>query len=352
MKTKKIIASTCCSKRSATTLAEKGAISRRFGMMTGKRLSASVILLLFVFIIASSCPVWAQSPSRLDLDPRRVLWSELSFGAQGTMVDVAIDIRLAPFPSAEFEAIWRTFPQAIPLPSLGQDVYNLEVNRVIDYIFSPAVRLWNQVLFNANQAQSLYRVRLRRGKDDIERAYWFSGEGVHRLRRIPKTKGETSLDPAKWTDVSTSFYPYHVTPLACPQVVDPVLIIYLVSTAPLNQEGEVLTLCVFGKQQLHQVRLGYPRMENLEVDYTVNSGEGRVHKKGRVNGLKITVESEPMVSDKKDAENFSFLGMQDDIAIHIDPQLRIPLQVSGKIPTVGKVTLKLREVKMQERPSR
>jgi hypothetical protein len=329
-------------------LAEKGAISRRFGMMTGRRLSATVILLFFVFTVDSSCPVWAQSLSRLDLDPHRVLWSELSFGAKGTMVDVAIDIRLTPFPTAAFQAIWRTYPQPIPLPSLGQEVYNLEVNRVIDYIFSRPVRLWNQVLFNANQAQSLYRVRLRRGEDDIERAYWFSGEGVHRLRRMPKTKSETSLDPAKWTEVSTSFYPYGVTPLACPQVVDPVLIIYLVSAAPINREGEVLTLCVFGKQQLHQVRLGYQRMENLEVDYSVNSREGKVHKKGTVDGLKITVESELMVSDKKDAENFSFLGMQDDLAIHIDPQLRIPLQVSGKILTVGKVTLRLREVKMKE----
>jgi hypothetical protein len=317
-------------------------------MKTWKSLSAGLILLFFVFLLHPTCPVWAQSLSRFNLDPHRVLWSELSFGAKGTLVDVAIDLRLAPFPTAEFETIWRTYPQPIPLPSPGQEVYNLEVNRVIDHIFSRPVRLWNQVLFNANQANSLYRVRLRRGKDDIERAYWFCGEGVHRLRRMPKTKGETSLDPAKWTDVSTSFYPYDVTPLECPQVVDPMLIIYLVSAAPINQEGEILTLCVFGKQQLHQVRLGYHRMENLEVDYSVNSGEGRVHKKGRVDGLKITVESEPMVSDKKDAENFSFLGMQDDIAIHIDPHLRIPLQVRGKIPTVGNVTLKLREVKMKE----
>jgi len=263
-------------------------------------------------------------------------------------VDVAVDIRLAPFSTAEFESIWQTYPQSIPLPSTGQQVYNLEVNRVIDYMFSRAVKLWNQVLFDPYQANSLYRVRLRRGKDDIKRAYWFSGEGVHRLRRMPKTKGETSLDPAKWTDVSTSFYPYDLNRLECPQVVDPMLLIYLVSAAAIEKDGEVLSLCVFGKQQLHQVRLRVEGLQTLEVDYSVRSGEGKVEKMGKVDGLRVTLETEPLVSNKKNAENFSFLGMHEDIAIHIDPELRTPLQVSGKIPTVGAVTLKLSEVKMKD----
>ena len=316
-------------------------------MKTGKRLSASVILFFLVFLIHSNCPVWAQSFSRLNLDPHRVIWSDLSFRAGRTVVDVAIDIRLSPFPAAEFESIWQTYPQSIPLPSVGQEVYNLEVNRVIDHIFSRAVKLSNQVLFNANQAISLYRVRLRRGKDDIERAYWFTGEGVHRLRTMPKTKGETSLDPTKWTDVKTSFYPYDLTRLECPQVVDPMLLIYLVSAAPINKDGEVLSLCVFGKQQLHQVRLRVDGLQTLEVDYAEKAGEGEVGKKGKVDGLRVTLESEPMARDKDNAENFSFLGMHEDIAIYIDPELRIPLQVSGKIPTVGAVTLKLSEVKMK-----
>ena len=317
-------------------------------MKFAKWLSISAALMSLVFASHASCLVWAQPFSRLNLQPDQVLWSDLSFRAKRTVVDVAIDIRLAPFSTAEFESIWRTYPQSIPLPSMGQQVYSLEVNRVIDYIFSRAVKLWNQVLFDPNRANSLYRVRLRRGKDDIKRAYWFSGEGVHRLRRLPENKGEASLDPAKWTAVKTSFYPYDLTRLECPQVVDPMLIIYLVSTAPMEKEGEVLSLCVFGKQQLHQVRLRVEGLQTLEVDYSVNSGEGKVEIKGKVDGLRVTLEAEPLVSDKKNAENFSFLGMHEDIAIHIDPELRTPLQVSGKIPTVGAVTLKLREVRMKD----
>lgn len=316
-------------------------------MKFARWLSVSVALMSFVLSIHASGLVWAQSFSRLNLQPNRVLWSDLYFSAKRTVVDVAIDIRLCPFSTAEFESIWQTYPQSIPLPSMRKKIYNLEVNRVIDHIFSRAVKLWNQVLFDPYQANSLYRVRVRRGKDDIKRAYWFSGEGVHRLRRMPNTKGETTLDPEKWTAVKTSFYPYDLNRLECSQVLDSTLLIYLVSAAPIEKEGEVLSLCVFGKQQLHQVRLQVEGLQTLEVDYSVRSGEGKVSKKGKVDGVRVTLESEPLVSDKKDAENFSFLGMHEDIAIHLDPELRIPLQVSGKIPTVGAVTLKLSEVKMK-----
>jgi hypothetical protein len=319
-------------------------------MKTGRRWSANVVLLALVFLIQSSCPVWAQSFTPLNLESKGVPWSDLSFRAKSTVVDVDIDIRLAPFSRAAFESIWRSYPQSIPLPTVGQEIYNLEVDRVIDHIFTRAVRLWNQVLFDPRQSNSLYRVRLRRGKDDIKRAYWFSGEGVHRLRRMPEAKDEASLDPAKWTDVKTSFYPYELNRLECSQVVDPMLLIYVLSAAPIDGEGEVLSLCVFGKQQLHQVRLRYQGLEALEVDYSVKSEEGTVRKQGTVDGRKVTVESEPLVRDKKNAENFSFFGMHEDIAIHVDPELRIPLQVSGKIPTVGLVTLKLSEVKMKKEP--
>jgi hypothetical protein len=317
-------------------------------MKTGTRLWTNLILLCFVFVMYSRCPAWAQSFQPLKLEPSRVLWSDLSYRAGKVVVDVKVDIRLAPFSTPEFESIWQTYPQRIPLPTVCQRVYSLEVNRVVDYIFSRAVRLWNQVLFDPQKADSFYRVRLRRGKDDIERTYWFSGEGVHRLRRMPKVKAETSLDPAKWTDVRTSFYPYDLTRLGCPQVVDPMLLIYLVSAAPVDEEGKVLSLCVFGKQQLHRVTLGYQRLETLEVDYSLKSGEGTVRKKGKVDGRMVTVKSVPLVSDKKNAENFSFLGMHEDITIHLDPQLRIPLQVSGRIPMVGLVTLKLSEATLKE----
>ena len=307
---------------------------------------AIVCLLAFIALICLGSQVWGQSFSQLELDPDRVLWRRLSFQLERADVDVEVDVRLTPFSTAEFQSIWRTNPQSIPLPYLSQKVYAINVKRIIDHIFSPPVTLSNQVLFEPIQADAFYRVRLRHGKDDVKRTYWFSREGVHRLRTKPSNRGETSEDPAKWTDARTSFYPYDLTQLGCPQVTDPILLIYLISAAPLEKKGDCLTLCVFGKQQLHRMRMQVEGMLTLEIDYSEKREEGKVRKKGKVNGLRVSLEAQPLHPDLKDAENFSFLGFHKDITIDIDPKLRIPLQVSGKIPTVGAVTLKLSAVEI------
>ena len=316
-------------------------------MDSRKILPAIVCIVGFVTLIHFAGQGWGQSFNHLKLDPAKVLWSSLSFREKRAAVDVKVDVRLAPFSTAEFESIWRTNPQSMPLPSLGQKVYNLNVNRVIDHIFSRPVTLSNQVLFEPVQAAAFYRVRLRHGKDEIKRTYWFSREGVHRLRTKPSNKGEASGDPAKWTDARTSIYPYDLTQLGCPQVTDPMLLIYLLSAAHMDKKGDSLSLCVFGKQQLHRLRMQVEGLHTLEVDYSENREEGKVRKKGKVDGLRITLKAQPLQSDLKDAENFSFLGFHKDITIDIDPELRIPLQVSGRIPTIGAVALKLSGVSMR-----
>ena len=317
--------------------------------MGSRKISPVIVCILsFIALICLAGQAWGQSFNQLTLDPDRVLWSRLFFRAKGAVVDVKVDVRLSPFSSAEFESIWRTNPKSSPLPPLGQEVYNISVNRVIDHIFSPPVTLSNQVLFEPNQAETLYRVRLRRGKDDIKRTYWFSREGVHRLRTKPSNKGEASGDPATWTDARTSFYAYDLAQLGCLQVMDPMLFIYLLSAACMDKKGDSLSLCVFGKQQLHRVRMQVEGLQTLEVDYSENREEGKVRKKGKVDGLRVTFEAQSLHTDLKDAENFSFLGFHKDITIDIDPKLRIPLQVSGKIPMVGAVTLKLSGVEIQD----
>jgi hypothetical protein len=316
--------------------------------MDSRNISAAIVCMLaFVALICLAGQGWGQAFSHLKLDPHQVLWRRLSFRAKRAVVDVKVDVRLAPFSTAEFESIWRTNPQSIPPPSLGQEVYNISVNRVIDHIFSPPVTLANQVLFEPHQVVAFYRLRLRRGKDEIKRSYWFSREGVHRLRTKPSSKGEASGDPEKWTDAKTSFYPYDLTQLGCTQVTDPTLLIYLLSAARMDKRGDSLSLCVFGKQQLHRLRLRVEGLQTLEVDYSENSDEGKIRKKGKGDSLRVTLEAQPLQSDRKDAENFSFLGFQKDIIIDIDPELRIPLQISGRIPTVGSVSLKLSGVSMR-----
>ena len=67
-------------------------------------------------------------------------------------------------------------------------------------------------------------------------------------------------------------------------------------------------------------------------------------KQGAIKTLKIAITAEPMDSELKEAENFSFLGFHDNIVIYIEPASRLPIQADGVIPTIGKAQLQLNEV--------
>ena len=76
-----------------------------------------------------------------------------------------------------------------------------------------------------------------------------------------------------------------------------------------------------------------------------NQNENR--RRGKVKALKIALAAQPLASDLDESENFSFLGFHDEIAIFIDPTSNLPIQLSGKIPKIGNVTIKLREVQLR-----
>ena len=54
-----------------------------------------------------------------------------------------------------------------------------------------------------------------------------------------------------------------------------------------------------------------------------------------------------MESNLNDPEDFSILGLHKDIVFFIDARSRLPLQISGHIPGVGRVDLKLDEVRIR-----
>jgi len=314
-------------------------------MKAAKIVSTIVSLLLCVF---SACELWAQSYTDLHLDAQQVRWTDLSYGAKSFAVNVRTDINLASYSSKEFESLWLSHPKCLPLPTACREVYRIEVNTSIDHIFSPPVELLEQVWFEPVQATALHRTKLRRGKDEIARIYWFTEKGVHRLRKKPGSNKEASLPPGRWTDVRSTFYGFDLPQLGCPQVSEPSLLIYVLSTFFSSKNNNPLSLCVFGKQQVHQVRLGVDEPHTVTVDYAEKRGDNEIRRRGRLEVLRITMEARPAKSDQKDPENFSFLGFHNNISIDLDPESRIPVQVSGTIPLVGKVTLKLREAKLRK----
>jgi hypothetical protein len=220
----------------------------------------------------------------------------------------------------------------------------MTINTTIDPTFRSPVNIHNRIWFNPVNAASLGRIRLRRGDDDFKKTYRFTEQGVFRHRIEPKNKKEDSLEPERWTDIKDSFYPYDLTRLGCPFISERSLLVFIVSAADFSRNNEPLSLCVFGKRQLHRVQLQKQGLHPLSVNYIEKTQQTTTRKQGTINALKITITAEPMDSDLKQAENFSFLGFHSNIVIYIEPTSRLPIQAEGVIPTIGTAQLKLNEV--------
>ena len=315
-------------------------------MKLNQRSSIFVILLALYGLFAIHT-AGAQPISHFKLDSHRIPWSHLSYNAKNFWVEVSTDIHLRSITASELDTILLKSPKGTPIQPLTPKAAQMIINTTIDPRFRSPVNINNHIWFNPTDAAALGRIRLRRGEDDFKKMYRFTEKGVFRHRREPKNRKEASLAPEKWTDVKDSFYPYDLTRLDCPVVTERSLLIYILSAVDFSKIYNPISLCVFGKRQLHRVRLQKPSIHQLTVNYLEKKQQSELRKQITVKTLKIEIEAKPMKSDLKEPENFSFLGVHKNISVFIDPISLLPLQAGGIIPGVGYVNLKLREARMK-----
>jgi hypothetical protein len=288
---------------------------------------------------------YAQPASIIQYDPGRVAWTDLVFQAKNTWVEVSTHIELISLPAAEVEALLLVSPKGAPVKPATPRASQMTIRTTIAPKFRSPVNLYNRIWFNPMDASVLGRIMLRRGEDDFKKIYRFTDRGVFRHQLEPKDKQEATLDPEKWTAIKDSFYPYDLTRLECSCVTEPSVLIYILHAAAISKMNDPLSVCVFGKRQLHRVSLQQEGTFPVSVSFIEKRQQGEIRKEERDNAIKIEVKAEPMKSDLNEVENFSFLGLHQDISIYIDPTTRLPVQVSGIIPTLGKAELKLNEIK-------
>jgi len=313
------------------------------------------ITLLFI-LISMAIPVAgllnstrAQSYSQIELDPKRVPWTQLSYRIKNFSAEVNVEVQLESLPAAEIEASLIKSPQGVPIKAWRPESNRITVHYMVDSIFESPVKTINQVWFNSQDATALGRLRLRRGKADFKKVYRFTEQGVFRHQREPKNQQETSEQPEKWTDIKDTFYAYDLDQLGCPNVTERLVLIYIASAsaAEISKSTPPLSFCVFGRRQLFHVRLKPEGFHALKVDFIEKKQQTEIRRQGEVEALKFALEIQPLASDLKKVEDFSFLGFHEDIAIFIDPVSDLPIQISGKISMVGNLTIKLHEVQLR-----
>ena len=304
-------------------------------------------LTILLWLGAYIGPAMGQPISHLSLDPHRIPWSRLSFQAANFWVNVSSQIQLSLPAASELDAVLLKTPRGNPIQPASSQAARITIQTTIDHRLRSPVNIFNRIWFDPTDAAAIARIRIRRGQDDFKKIYRFTDQGVFRHRIEPKNRKEASLEPEKWTDVKDSFYPYDRFNLGCDDITERSLLIYILSAAPLVQNDKPLSVCVFGKRALHQVTLQSTGTRSTPVDYVEKKLQVEIRKEGHTTATEIAISAEPIEPGQPEVENFSFLGFQKDILIHIDPVSHLPVQISGTIPTVGKTHLRLNKVEMK-----
>jgi hypothetical protein len=126
------------------------------------------------------------------------------------------------------------------------------------------------------------------------------------------------------------------------------MVMYIASTSGMVETNQPLSLCVFGKRQLFQVRLRPAGLHPVSADYTVKSEQGADRRQNEVKAARIDLESKALKSDLEKEENFSFMGFVTNISFFIDPDRNLPIEIRGDTPLVGGIVFKLKEVRLRK----
>ena len=317
-------------------------------MATNKIWQVIALSLVSVLLYGYVSPSGAQSDSALILDADKIRWSHLELGAKSVWVDVNVNVRLESQSRSKMqgELLENRKGDAIPVPESGG--FKLTTDILSDAAFKPPVHKKNRVWFIPHDGTALGRFRLRRGKEDFKKVYRFTRQGVFRYRQEPKNRQETSLNPEQWTDTNDTFYEYRPAQLGCAGITDRLLLIYIAAAAGMSERKQPLSVCVFGKRALFQVKLQPAGMESIRADFVEMKQQTETHREGNIQAFKINLEARLLEYNSGFDENFSFLGLRKNISIHIEPETGLPIQISGDTPSSSKrAVLSLQKAKIE-----
>jgi len=315
-----------------------------------KKIIVGIFYLVAFFGVGTlNSPAWAQPTAHLKFDPTRVSWTDLSFHAKNFWIEVSTDIQMRSLRASDLDGVLLASPEGKPIKSRTPETAQMTIDTTLDPRFRSPVKIHNRIWFDPADASALGRFRLRRGEDDFKKMYRFTDQGVFRHRIEPKDEKEALMAPEKWTDIKDTFYPYNQALRVCSGITERSVLIYILSAVAFSGNDDSLSLCVFGKRQLHRVQLRKEGTQPIDFNYLEKSGQAETRKKGSVKAFKITMTAQPIESNLEDVENFSLLGFHKDITIYMEPTSGLPLRASGIIPTIGKAHLNLREVRFVQK---
>lgn len=297
-----------------------------------------LVSLLALVTAVTAAPERVDRSEMATYTPARVTWKELVYRASklGVRADSEIEIRLLPTPEAS-SALIAADEGAAVLPRGDQ------VAEIVIVTHVRGTDSTTRLLLDPASAAAFQRSQLVEGgkKRSSLRTYRYLEDGVYVERRFAPD-GAAPGPPTGWPVRNTRTIEFPAE-AAGRGVSEATALFYILSAADLAEVGDRVSFLNFDRPDVSEVVMTLEETVPWKVSYTEASsaGERRVREERPVARLTLAGEA---LGDKG---RFEFLGLRGEIEIFMDPDLRIPLAVRGKVPVVGKTTVEVDRVVLE-----
>jgi len=272
-----------------------------------------------------------------------VPWSSLTLQAVRLGSTATAEVEIETFASAAEVPKFIDSPRGSPLKASGAEVHKLSVVTTVDILGGQRIRLENRLWFDPYTNTPLYLERTRLGLKDYYQRFRFTREGVFRQQREPAFAKEVGGPPESWTKLGQHFYPFPSVRPACTPVFETSMLILLVRELTVTHDDSTGPLCVFHKRQVHRVNVHPQPAQMVSYDYLEKRVGQEKRRVGTATAPGIFIASHPIGTYRGNVEDFLRNGSQ----AYLIPDDQAPLAVSGELPLIGRVEMKLKEIQLR-----
>ena len=278
------------------------------------------------------------------MNPADAKWQSLHYTASRGIATLTVDISLNELKRDTLIAntAAREGLPALAVPS--GPVWALQANIHLKHLFgdySTDDRLWIQPA----DAAVVEREKVRSGSKQYTKSYRYDGQATHRLRIRPDGKSQRKKPAAQWSDRDHSVYHYGNARKSCKIVSEPGALFYVAAAHDFS-DGKAVQLCVFSDSALFHMNIKPVGRQTIEVNYALTKGGKTRQIKGHANALRLSVSPQKLPGFASNAD-FEVLDFKGEQTLFIDPELRIPLRISGSLQGMGKGDVDLSAVTLR-----
>ena len=156
-------------------------------------------------------------------------------------------------------------------------------------------------------------------------------------RRITPTEDQPDeQEPERWKNRWDETVPAQTAEV----VIEPSALFLLITSTPDSWLEKPQVVHTFSDNELHRVRI--TRSSTVQVrtkfDERTSDGESRTVEGERA---ALLYRLEPLPRPDGSEGKMQLLGLEGAIELYVDVETRLPLQISGRIPPVGQVHIRL-----------